>query len=65
MKLEKFFPRRKERISKIGRRGEKNLTLKFFFALNVLVCREVSYPFLFIGEEPTQKRKTILIWSGR
>ena len=44
------------------RRGEKNLTLKFFFALNILVCREVSCPFLFIGEEPTLKRKTILIW---
>ena len=42
MKLEKFFRRRKERISKIGRREEKNLTLKFFFALNIFgVLRSV------------------------
>ena len=53
------------KFSNREKRREKNLTLKFFFALNIFVCCEVSCPFLFIGEEPTLKRKTILIWSGR
>ena len=63
---QKFPLRRKEEILKLRERREENLTLKFSIACCVfVVCLEVSYPLLFISEEPTLKRKIILIWSGR